>query len=167
MKKEVVYSLRMRKSIRDALKRAAKAENRSVASLLDTIIKEYLRKKRNIEEISDKQEHRWFNRREVYRPACVILDTEEQVQDVSVVILDISFGGVLIAYPKSEEIKWSVKDAPQFKLCFDISKEKQAMCFQCEVNRVIDSGYGVQVGAKFVYSEIDDLQKLRNYFFST
>ncbi len=42
MKKDIVYSIRMNILVRDALKRAAIKERRTVASLLDKIILDYL-----------------------------------------------------------------------------------------------------------------------------
>ena len=164
MKKEIIYSLRMRKSIRDSLKKAAKEESRSVASLLDKIIKDYLEGKGFLNVTSDVTEQRWFTRKEIFKPAKVILEADSERKNVTVVILDISFGGVLIAYPKSHEIQWSLEDLPQFDLRFDLSDKKQSLNFQCEVNRVIDSGYGVQVGANFVNTDQSDLKRLRNYF---
>ena len=46
MKKDIVYSIRMSILVREALKRAAKKERRTVASLLDKIILDYLEEQR-------------------------------------------------------------------------------------------------------------------------
>ena len=162
MKKETIYSLRMNKSIKESLKKAAKKENRSVASLLDKIIKEYLEGKGFLNIMSDVSEQRWFTRKEIYTPAKITLEADSESKCIAVVILDISFGGVLIAYPKSNDIDISLEDLPQFELRFDLSDKEQLLCFQCEANRMIDSGYGVQVGANFVNTDQSDLQRLRN-----
>ena len=164
MKKEVVYSLRMRKSIKDALRKAAQDESRTVASLLDKIIKEYLGRKGLISVSRDVVEQRWFTRKEIFKPAFIIYESGSKSRKAFVTILDISFGGALVAYPKSHQSRLPIEDLPQFDLCFDLSEKEKSLCFQCRTNRIIDSGYGVQVGTNFINTNQSDLRKLRGYF---
>jgi predicted DNA-binding protein len=49
MKKDVVYSIRMSVLVRESLKRAAREDRRTVASLLDKIILDYLENELNLQ----------------------------------------------------------------------------------------------------------------------
>lgn len=163
MKKEVIYSLRMSKTIRDALKKAAKKESRSVASLLEKIIKDYLAKEGFLTHADSIGDQRWFTRREIYTPAHIFFETESKTKKIAIVIINISMGGVLIAYPKSTEIDFSAEDLPKFELCLEQMEADSPLCFNCEANRMVDSGYGVQVGANFIDTDESALQMLRSY----
>ncbi len=163
MKKEVIYSLRMSKAIRDALKKAAKKESRSMASLLDRIIKDYLKKNGYISDSVSIREQRWFTRKEIYEPANIFLKADSDIEKKTIVILNISLGGVLIGYPKTSEIDLSLQANPKFELCLDLSNLSKRLCFDCEVNRQVDSDYAVQVGAQFVNTNDEDLQTLKAY----
>ena len=65
MKKDTIYSLRMSRMIREALKKAAEVECRTMASLLDKIITDYLKKEGllTIHELS--AERRRFSRESI------------------------------------------------------------------------------------------------------
>jgi len=163
MKKEVIYSLRMSKAIRDALKAAAKKESRSIASLLDRIIKDYLEKNGFISDPSAIKEQRWFTRKDIFEPATIFLKAASEIQKKTIVILNISLGGVLIGYPKTSGIDLSLKEKPKFELCLELMDLSEPLCFDCEANRQVDSDYAVQVGAHFVNTHEADLQMLKAY----
>ncbi|MBW1821727.1 MAG: hypothetical protein JRI92_08165, partial [Deltaproteobacteria bacterium] len=75
MKKDVVYSIRMSVLVRESLKRAAREDRRTVASLLDKIILDYLENERNLqlsETETDRrgfQDRRRFKRKKIALPA--------------------------------------------------------------------------------------------------
>lgn len=163
MKKEAIYSLRMSKTVRDALKRAAKKESRTVASLLDKIIKDYLERNGLLTHSNSIAERRWFTRKEIFKPANIYFEADSERKEYGVVVLNISLGGVLIAYPKATGIRISAEDLPNFELCLELSGVDRPLCLDCEANRKIESGYGVQVGANFVTANQDDLRILRTY----
>ena len=163
MKKEAIYSLRMSKTVRDALKRAAKKESRTVASLLDKIIKDYLERNGHLTNSNSIAERRWFTRKEIFKPANIYFEMGSERKEYGVVVLNISLGGVLIAYPKATGIQISAEDLPNFELCLELTGVDGPLCFDCEAKRKIDSGYGVQVGANFATASQDDLRTLRTY----
>ncbi|MEJ2170785.1 MAG: Arc family DNA-binding protein [Desulfobacterales bacterium] len=66
MKKDAVYSMRMSSRVREALKKAARKERRTVASLLDKIIIEYLSQEGHI---NLDAERRNFSRTRITLPA--------------------------------------------------------------------------------------------------
>ncbi len=163
MKKEVIYSLRMDRTLRDALKKAAKKESRTVASLLEKIIKDYLAKEGFLTRADSTGDQRWFTRREIYTPAHIFFEKNSEIKKITIVIINISMGGVLIAYPKSTETYFSAEDFPKFELCLEPEAKEKPLCFNCEANRMVDSGYGVQVGANFIDTDEGALQMLKNY----
>jgi len=163
MKKEAIYSLRMSKTVRDALKRAAKKESRTVASLLDKIIKDYLERNGLLTQSNSIAERRWFTRKDIFKPANIYFEEKSERKEYGVVVLNISLGGVLIAYPKATGIRISAEDLPNFELCLELTGVDRPLCLDCEANRKIDSGFGVQVGANFVTANQDDLRTLRTY----
>lgn len=163
MKKEVIYSLRMSRELRDALKKAAKNESRTVASLLDKIIQDYLSQKGLLTQIDGIKDQRWFTRKEIYTPATIFVGEKSQPKKVEIVVINISLGGVLIGYPKHTAVAFSSERTPRFELCMDLSEEKQPLCFRCHASRMTDSGYGVQVAANFVDADPKDLHQLRSY----
>jgi hypothetical protein len=163
MRKEVIYSLRMSRELRDALKKAAKDESRTVASLLDKIIKDYLSQKGLLSQLDGVKDQRWFTRKEIYKPATIFVETRSKQKKVEIVVLNISLGGVLIGYPKKTDVSFSADQIPRFELCMDLPEEKQSLCFSCEASRMTDSGYGVQVAANFIDADPKDLTLLRSY----
>ena len=163
MRKEVIYSLRMSKELRGALKKAAKEESRTVASLLDKIIKDYLAQKGLLGHLDGIKDQRWFTRKEIYKPATIRIDEKSRPKDVEIVVINISLGGVLIGYPKKTEVSFSPEQVPRFELCMDLTEEKQSIRFNCEASRMTDSGYGVQVAANFIDADPHNLRLLRSY----
>ena len=163
MKKEVIYSLRMSKAIRDSLKAAAAKESRSVASLLDKIIKDYLENRGFLSDPGSIKEQRWFTRKEIYTPADIYFNGASEVRKDNIVILNISLAGVLIAYPKSSGITISVEKPSKFKISIELAAKADRLCFNCEANRMVDSDHAVQVGAHFVNTTDADLQTLKAY----
>ena len=163
MRKEVIYSLRMSRELRDALKKAAKDESRTVASLLDKIITDYLAQKGILNQLDGAKDQRWFTRKEIYKPACIFVKEKPEKKKIEIVVLNISLGGVLIGYPKNTGVSFSADRIPRFELCMDLPEEKQSLCFSCEASRMTDSGYGVQVAANFIDADPNDLHLLRSY----
>lgn len=163
MKKEVIYSLRMSKNMRDALKKAAKGESRTIASLLDKILKEYLQGEGLLSDAEAVKEQRWFTRKQYYKPAHIHLKAGAGAKAIPIVILNISLGGVLIGYPKTGEISLSAEDLQNFELCLEDQAADRQLCFNCKVDWTHESGYGVQVGAHFYDTDTSDMQVLRSY----
>ena len=100
MKKDIVYSIRMSLLVREALKRAAKKERRTVASLLDKIILDYLEEQRYLLPSETGSDRRNFNRNKITLPATTLLNNGAAMETFPCVVIDIAMGGVLITYPK-------------------------------------------------------------------
>jgi hypothetical protein len=154
----------MSRSVQEALKRAAQKDRRSVASLLDKIITDFL----ELEGFSIRESHdverRKYPRRKITLPGTTRLHNGGQPRAFPSVILDVSMTGALVTYPKGSEINFaSVGDLPQFELCFDLPRTGEQVCLNCKARRMADMGNEIQVGATFNETKESELQKLQAY----
>ena len=164
MKKDAVYSMRMNSRVRQALTRAAQKERRSVASLMDKIITDYLAKEGFLTEAEFGAERRKFDRKKVTVPAKTVLKSEDNEQSVPGVLLDISMGGALLTYPKGSDVHFSsTGQLPQFQLCFEGQGSDKQICLDCESRYMRDTGNEIQVGASFTNLNEEEAEKLSRY----
>ncbi|HEA66743.1 MAG TPA: PilZ domain-containing protein [Desulfobacterales bacterium] len=167
MEKDVAFSMRMNKRIRAALKRAAKKDRRTVSSLVDKVLTDYLMKEGFIKEPEIGIERRRFPRKKITLPAKASFKTESKEEVFSSVVLDISMGGALVSYPKGSKIKFmSEGGLPQFGLRLDLPKEEERLWFDCEARHMRDTGTEIEVGAVFSKSNGGARQKLSSYLMS-
>ena len=162
MKKDAVYSMRMSSRVREALKKAAQKERRTVASLLDNIIIEYLSQEGHI---NLDAERRNFKRTRITLPAKSIVRDGIQEKAFPGVVLDLSMGGVLLTYAKGSDIPFSsVGKLPRFELCLEDPHSHEQLNINCDTRHMRDTGNEIQVGASFIDPGELDLQKLTAYF---
>jgi hypothetical protein len=162
MKKDAVYSMRMSSRVREALKRAAQKEQRTVASLLDKIIIEYLSQEGHVNMAA---ERRNYSRTRITLPARSIVSEGVQKKTFPGVVLDLSLGGVLLTYPKGSDIPFSsIGKLPRFELSIEDPHSHEQLSINCDTRHMRDTGNEIQVGASFVNPGEHDLQKLAAYF---
>jgi hypothetical protein len=165
MKKDTIYSLRMNRKVREALQRASNKERRSVASLLDKIITDYLTREEFLSDADFGAERRKFHRKKLTMPTETILKDGAHQKTVPGVVLDLSSGGALITYPKSSEVRFSsVGKLPDFELNLKIPGKEDVIRFDCNAKHMRDTGDEIHVGASFRNPEEHQLQKLDNHF---
>ncbi len=163
MEKDVAFSMRMSTIIRAALRVAAKKDRRSVSSLVDKVLTDYLMKEGFIRESEFGPERRKFPRKKTTLPAKTSFKTELKEEVFSSVVLDISMGGALVSYPKGSKIKFmSEGELPRFGLRLDLLEEER-LWFDCEARHMHDTGTEIEVGAAFIKSNGGAKQKLSNY----
>lgn len=164
MEKDAIYSMRISSKVREALRRAARKERRTVASLLDKIITDYLQKEGFLVGPELNGERRLSLRKKVILPARTILGSEPKAENFPAVILDISRGGALVTYAKGSEIRFTSKgELPHFRVCFQLPKSRKELCFDCIARHMRDVGEAIQVGASFSRPSEKNLQKLAPY----
>lgn len=162
MRKDTVYSMRMSTRVREALKMAAQKEHRTVASLLDKIIVEYLVQEGHI---NLESERRNFSRTRINLPAKSIVKEEGREKAFPGVVLDLSMGGVLMTYRKGSEIPFSsIGKLPGFELCLDDPRSHEQFNINCDTRHMRDTGMEIQVGARFIDLSEQELKKLAAYF---
>lgn len=164
MKKDTIYSLRLNSKIRDALKRAAEVRCRTVASLLDKIITDYLREEGFLSSYELVQERREFLRETIPLSSRTILKTGDIVESVPSVVRDISLGGVKVIFPKDAEIKITPSSMLSFfELCIEFPKDNQELTFACNTRHIHKTDSEIHVGASFENMSNGEIQSLRGY----
>jgi hypothetical protein len=163
MKKDIVYTIRMSSVVREALKTAADKDRRTVSSLLDKIILDYLERE-GIPVDGRREERRRYPRKKITLPSTALLGLGEVAKNLPGVILDLSMGGVLVTYPKGTQLPSpTFGELPSFDLCFQLPKSPDTVCVQCEARRMADTGSEIHVGAAFKNADDKALQKLETY----
>ncbi len=164
MKKDIVYTIRMNSEVREALKKAAQKDRRSVASLLDKIIIDHLEKEGFQIGSGCPEERRKHERLKITLPGMASLGGNSHTGSFPGVILDLSLSGVLVTYPKGSEIKVaSLGELPSFQLSFQLPKAEEPLSFLCEARRMSDLGNEIHVGATFKEAEGNSYQRLQDY----
>jgi len=170
MKKDVIYSIRMSVLVRESLKRAAQQERRTVASLLDKIILDYLEDERYFqlsETESDRrgfQDRRGFKRKKISLPATLTSEIGGKTETFKCVIIDIAMGGVLVSFPRSSKTKLNTKgDLPHFELSFYLPQIEEKLHFQCDTLRIIEKNREIQIGAVIREPDDEALKQLKFY----
>ena len=152
MTKDIVYSIRMTRLVRDTLRLAARKERRTVASLLDKIIIGYL------------EEQHYLLPHEITLPAMTIMEIGDSSSSFPCVITDIAMGGVNVTYPKGSRIKeFLLGGQDQFRLLFKLPQAGAEIDFQCDARRLVEEERGVHVGAMINNPNPEDLTKLKMY----
>ncbi|MBW2145981.1 MAG: PilZ domain-containing protein [Deltaproteobacteria bacterium] len=157
-----MYSIRMNRSVLKSLKRAAYKDRRTVASLLDKIILDYLEKEGFVMLPDFGMERRRFQRKNVTLPATSLFKARSKVEPYPTVILNISQGGVLLTYPKNFGIKiTSSRELPQFEILFTLPFNNEQVHFPCEAHHMSDNSKEIHIGASFSEPNKEELQKLQ------
>lgn len=105
--------MRMSRRLRDPLSQAARAEHRSVASLLEKIISDYLIKQGFIEGPEAISERRKFRRSPVHLPAVICSEPGDPEAVVPCMVLDLSAGGAQVACARSDQLAFSAAVLPR------------------------------------------------------
>jgi len=164
MKKDIVYSIRMSLLVREALKRAAKKERRTVASLLDKIILDFLEEQRYLLPSETGSDRRNFNRRKITLPAITSVNSGATTDNIPCVVIDIAMGGVLISYPKGSPIRTIfMQELRNFILSFKLPQTGEELNFQCDPRRMVEVDNEIQVGAILNEPDEEELKKLQTY----
>ena len=162
MKKEIVYSIRMSRLVRDTLKRAARKERRTVASLLDKIILNYLEDQRYLMPHETGSERRTHKRNKITLPAVTMIENGNNGLSFPCVIVDMALGGVNITYPKGSKMKDALlKGNDQFRLLFKLPRNKEEIVLQCDARRFEEVNKEIHIGAVFNILNPNDLKTLK------
>ena len=164
MRKNVSYSMRLSRNIRDLLKKAADRERRTVASLLDKIIVEYLQKEGYLLWQDLKQDQRRVLRTKTVLPAIALQGTVGEAENYPCLVRDISTGGVLLGFPKGSAFNISSRgELPRFKLMLTIPEAPNSARFDCAARHMRDTGEEIQMGCMFESYPLQEQHTLHKY----
>ncbi len=159
-----MFCMKMTGTMMDSLKKAADRDNRTVHSLLQTIIADYLTKEGFPIHRKDLHERRRFPRKKVDLPSVARTTSGTSMITAPGVVLDISMGGILISYPRDSKIKVAINGGlPSFDLDLQIPSTQQEVSFACKARRVSAADRNIIIGAAFQKPDEYNLETLKEY----
>jgi len=158
MKKNSLICFRASKALHESLAQIAHADRRSLSSMIEMILTNYLTDKKTFPGI----EMRKHPRKPVSLPT--VINQREFEQIGKGLIIDISLGGARILIPKDFEQNITINSkGSKFDIIFDLSAENNPIKMVCESIRVVDDDASIIVGAFFVDAEFNSYQSLQTY----
>ncbi len=162
MRKTVTICFRTSEELKKSLEAAAKKDNRSVSSTIETIIYEFLKGKQELK--ASGSERRRYERRTVSIPAFLYESESSEKNFMSGLIVDISLGGMKISIAKDPAVEaYRSGESPQFEALFALPNEVRPVNVRCKTCRVVDTNGDVHVGATFIDSDFNSYQTLQRY----
>lgn len=148
VKKDTLYTFRMNQKVKEALQRAAQRDHRSMASMLDKIVSDFLEKEGFLSATGN--DRRRYIRKTISMPVMVTWNTDKMKKFYPGTSINISEGGVLVAFSKETgvPIKPGDKRTP-FKLFLGPGVTEDALWFECETRHMADDGTDIRIGAAF------------------
>lgn len=166
MKKDITFSMRMKREIREALTGAAARECRTVSSLINKVIQDYLEEKGYLKQQPVAvSEQRHSPRKDVMLPAAVRIKTETGEESHPSVILNMSEEGILAAFPANRKQKSSffAHAASPFDISFDLPNAEELIRMTCNARHVKDDGDMIRFGASFQNIGTDNANNIKRY----
>jgi len=162
MKKPITICFRTSEELRGALERAAGEGRRSLSSMIELVLTEYLKRNRDFSD-RGQVERRRYPRKQVTLPAYVEV-SKGSVTQHGAVILDLSLGGMRLSVPKECVSKIYEKgEKSHFETSFTLPSENKPVRLVCKPERVVPSNGNVYVGASFVDADFTAYQRLQQY----
>jgi len=162
MKKPITICFRTSEELRGALERAAGEGRRSLSSMIELVLTEYLKRNRDFSD-RGQVERRRYPRKQVTLPAYVEV-SKGTVTQHGAVILDLSLGGMRLSVPRECVSKIYEKgEKSHFETSFTLPSENKPVRLVCKPERVVPSNGNVYVGASFVDADFTAYQRLQQY----
>ena len=159
-KKPITICFRTSEELRGALETAARKDRRSLSSVIESILTDYLKRNRGF---SNRVERRRYPRKQVTIPAYVEV-SDTGITRHGAVILDLSLGGMRVSVPKECVSKiYERGEKSHFKMSFTLPSENKPVRVVCKPERVVPSNGNVYVGARFVDADFTAYQRLQQY----
>jgi hypothetical protein len=162
VKKPITICFRTSEELRNALETVAREDRRSLSSVIELVLTDYLKMKRDFSD-RDQIERRRYPRKQVTIPAYVEV-SDGGVTRHGAVILDLSLGGMRVSVPKECVSKIYEKGKKShFETSFTLPSENKPVRVVCKPERVVPSNGNVYVGARFVDADFTAYQRLQQY----
>jgi hypothetical protein len=162
MKKDSLMCFRLSKNMRDSLAKLAREEKRSLSSMIEIVLSNYLKEKKALKGI--KKEKRQYPRKTVSVPAFINQNISGEKKLHAGSVTNISLGGVHISIP--QDIPGEVIFDPEkskFEIIFTLPGENRPIRLTCESRRMVDSKEALHVGASFVDADFNSYKALNTY----
>lgn len=159
--------MRMKRELREALTQAATRECRSVSSLINKMLQDNLEEKGYLKQKEKvaAAEQRNSQRKDVMLPAAVRIKTDNGEETHPTVILNLSEGGMLGAFPVNQKQKSSFlsHSASSWEIFFDLPRAEKSMRMTCNTRHVKDDGQMIRFGAAFSNADPDAIEEIKHY----
>jgi hypothetical protein len=166
-RKEVTICFRTDSRLRNALKRIADGEKRSLSSLIETLIIDHVEKKSELDHLGVGEERRRWKRRDVAIPAFVTRCGKEATT-YPATIQNVSLGGLRISLNDDclREVKAGAENYP-FEAFFALPQNQRPIRVQCKASHVVPREGDYAVGAAFTDAAFSDYQAFEQYLMQT
>jgi hypothetical protein len=162
MTKNVTICFRTGDDLRKSLEKISAQERRSLSSLIENILVEYLDDEKQIKQI--KEEKRRFPRKAVDAPA-LISGVVPDSEDLSAgVVSNLSISGLQISIPATLpfELKESGENA-RISVVFTLPETRKPLSVECIPQYVNNMNGETNIGASFCDSDFTSYQVIQNY----
>ncbi len=160
--RNVTICFRTTDALQDALRAIGKNEKRSVSSVIENILTEYVHDRKQWRR--PRKEKRRHARKKVGVPALVTHINASDKQVHSAIVLDISLGGLQISVPTtfSPEIHEDTQHS-KISVVFTLPDGKKPLTVQCVPNRLLPHDDATIIGASFTDADFGSYQALQDY----
>jgi hypothetical protein len=162
MTKNITICFRTNDDLRRALAKTSKQERRSLSSMIENILIEYLEDEKAFSRT--KEEKRRFPRKPLEAPA-LIRGLTPDGKDVSAgIVLNMSIGGLQVSIPSNYECQISEdQENAKFSVVFTLPESKRPLTVQCALQHASSINGDTNIGASFCDSDFTSYQAIQNY----
>ncbi len=158
--KPVTICFRTSEELRGSLETEARQDRRSLSSLIELILADYLKTSRGF---SDRVERRRYQRKQVTIPAYVEVSGADAARH-GADILDLSLGGMRVSVRKECVSKiYERGEKSRFAISFTLPAENKPVRVVCKPERVVPSNGAAYMGVSFVDADFANYQLLQQY----
>ncbi len=164
MKKDTVYTFRMRWEVKEAIQRAARKDHRSVASLLDKIISDYLEKEGLPATIAFDRERRRFFRNSISFPIVATVNAPNEKELYAGMTKNVSTEGALVEFPANAGIPIKLSNPDSLlRLCLDPESKRNDSWFDFDAKHMAYDGKNIRIGGMFRNLSSSQANKLNQH----
>jgi len=160
MNKENIICFRTSKHLHESLVKAAKKDRRSVSSMIEMVLINYLKEREAFRSVEN--EKRQHPRKALSVPAVIHQPNRGQMAVGS--IEEISLGGVRVILPKDFRQQILIDShGTRFEIVFNIPPENKPVRISCESVRIVDTEDGMRIGAFFIDADFKSYKAVQTY----
>lgn len=147
-KKDAAVSFLEDSELKAAVEKLAEEDNQSVASVIEAIIRDYLRENKPLKD-TDVKRRRFARKNAGY--ACLIGKSHFQARElIAGTILDLSHGGIRVSVPKKSELEINSLRDETFVVIFTLPNCNWPIRLECRSQRIYDYAEEIHIGAMII-----------------
>ncbi len=161
MTKNITICFRTSDNLRKTLERVSKQERRSVSSMIENILHDYLRNERSALQIPD--EKRRYRRKTVGAPALISGLTPNDNGPSAGMVVDLSLGGLQLSVANTfkPEITEDKENAP-ISVVFTLPESKKPLTVRCVPHHINHAENETNIGASFCDCDFTSYQAIQS-----